>query len=220
METIIDDNALGEYFAKGSFTQTDNQVNYVGFICDWKKVLTVKGAGTYYFRFTENVFGTDYTTETIKYKLLPYNADLVYRTIRFKFIQNGLIEDGFDYTGLNWNTQVRIKGSLKNTASELQQDNYLNNGRVVEQIQDKKLKNFQINTGLVNSDIGNLLEDGALSNRILITNYKWGDYEQFEDLSINITSIDDFIGNFELNPLGAFVFTAQERKQDTVKRNV
>lgn len=219
-ESIINNNTFGEYFAKGSFTETDNQINYVGFICDWQKVLTIKGAGTYYFKFTESVFGQDFEKTTIKYKLLPYNENMVYRTLRFKFIQNGLLEDGLDYTGLNWNTQVRIKGSLKKLPSELQQDNYFNGDRIVEQIQDKKLKNFQIETGLLNSDIGNLIEDGTLSNRIFITNYKWGDYEMHEDLSINIISIDDFIGNFELNPLGAFVFTAQERKQDTVKRNV
>ncbi len=219
-ETVINNDTYGEYFAKGTFTNTDNQLNYVGFVADWKKILTLKGAGTYYFKFTETTFGQDFEKETIKYKLLPYLENFVYKTIRFKFIQNGLIENGLDYTGLNWTIQTRIKGSLKKLATTLEQDNYINNNRVVSQIQDKAIKNFEIETGLVNSDIGDLLENGILSNNILVSNYDWGAYKKYEDLPINITEVNEFKGNFELNPLGSFIFTAQERTQNTIKRNV
>jgi len=219
-ETIINDNSLGEYFAKGSFDNTPNQVNYVGFIADWKKIITLKGAGVYYFKFTENTFGEDYETESIKYQLRFYNEEMIFKTIRFKFIQNGFIEDGLDYTGLNWSTEIRISGILRYLPSTLEQDNYLTSQRVVTQIQDKKIRNFEIETGLIPSTIGDLLEDGTLSNRILISNYDWFAYKRFEDLSINITEISDFRGNYKNNSLGSFVFTAQERVQDSVKRNV
>ena len=90
-ETIINDNTFGEYFAKGTFTG-ENQVNYVGFIADWKKILTGLGAGKYYFKFTETTFGEEFVTESVKYRLYPYNENIVINTIRFRFIQNGLIE--------------------------------------------------------------------------------------------------------------------------------
>ena len=223
-ETVINDNTYGEYFAQGSFNNTENQTNYFGFIADWKKILTLKGAGVYYFRFTETTFGEDFETESVKYQLYPYNETQVFKTIRFKFIQNGLIEDGLDYTGLNWVTEVRIRGNIKKTAFTLEQDNYLNTNRVITQIQDKKIRNFEIETDFIPSSIGDLIEDGTLSNDILISNYNWFAYQNkpefIEDLSIIITDNSDFRGDFKNNSLGSFTFTAQERKQSKVKRNV
>ena len=219
-ETIIDDDTFGEYFSKGSFTNTENQSNYLGFIADWKKILTIKGAGFYHFKFKENVFGEDFETESIKYRLLSYNEVQIFKTIRFKFIQNGIIENGLDYTGLNWTTEIRISAKLKFLASTLEQDNYLTSNRTISQIQDKKTKNFEIETGLLPSTIGDMLENGSLSNNILITNYDWFSYKLLEDFAINITEISDFKGNYKLNPLGSFVFSATERQQNNIKRNV
>lgn len=219
-EIEILDNTFGKYFAKGSFTNTQNQLNYVGFIADWKKILTLGGAGVYYFKFVETTFGEEYVKETIKYRLLNYNEELIQDTIRFKFQQDGIIENGIDYTGLNWVTQVRVQGKLKYLAPILEQDNYLNNGRVVTQIQDKKIRQFEITTNFIPSAIGDLLENGALSNKILITNYNWFAYKRFEDLEIHITEISDLKTGYENNSLGAFVFTAEERIKNTVKRNV
>ncbi len=223
-ETIINDDTLGQYFAKGSFTNTPNQANYIGFIADWKKILTVKGSGTYFFKFKETTFGEEFEKETVKYRLLPYNENLIFKTLRFKFIQNGIIQNGLDYTGLNWSTEVRIKASLKYQPSTLTQDNYLTGERVIEQIQDSLIRNFEIQTGLIPSKIGNLLEDGTLSNNILVSNYNWFAYQNdskyIQDLSIIITEISNFVGDFKNNSLGSLTFTAQERKQNRVKRNV
>ena len=219
-ETIINDNTLGEYFAKGSFDKTANQTNYAGFIADWKKILTIKGAGQYYFRFTETTFGEEFVTESVKYQLLPYNENIVYKTIRFKFIQNGLIESGLDYRGLNWEIQVRIKGKVNKLPSILEKDTYFTPQRKKTQIQSKKIKAFEIETGLIPESIGGLIEENTLANDILITNYDWFAYEKLVDFSVDITEISDFKGNYKLNSLGSFVFAAEERTQNTVKRNV
>jgi hypothetical protein len=219
-ETVITDDTFGEYFSKGSFTNTDNQVNYVGFIANWNNILSIKGAGLYYFKFKETVFSQDYESESIKYKLHNYNEAQANKTIRFKFIQNGIIENGLDYTGLNWEVQIRIKAKLKYLGFTLEQDNYLTSSRTIRQIQDKKIRNFEIETYLIPSAVGNILETGVLANNILISNYDFFAYELLEDLAITITENSDFKGNYNTNNQGSFVFTAEERTQNSIKRNV
>ena len=219
-ETVITDDTFGEYFSKGSFTNTDNQINYVGFIANWNNILSIKGAGLYYFKFKETVFSQDYESESIKYKLQNYNEAQANKTIRFKFIQNGIIENGLDYTGLNWQVQIRIKAKLKYLGFTLEQDNYLTSSRTIRQIQDKKIRNFEIETYLIPSAVGNILETGVLANNILISNYDFFAYELLDDLAITITENSDFKGNYNTNNQGSFVFTAEERTQNSIKRNV
>jgi len=220
-DVVISDDTFGEYFTKGTFTNTENQLNYVGFIADWKKILTAFGGGVYYFTFTETVFNRDFVTESVKYRLSPYNETRVLKTLRLRFEQNGLIENGLDYTGLNWITEVRIEGSLRYNAPTLTLDNYQNTNRSIKQIQDKTVKNFEIETSLIPSKIGNLFTlDGVLANNILVTNYDWFAYEKYIDFPIIITEITDFKGNYRLNSLASFIFKAEERTQNNVKRNV
>ena len=219
-ETIITDDTFGEYFAKGSFTNTDNQVNYVGFIADWNKILSIKGTGEYYFKFKETTFGEDYETQSLKYALYPYNEIQANKTLRFKFIQNGIIENGLDYRGLNWEVQIRIKAKLKYLGFTLESDNYLTSQRIIRQIQDKKIRNFEIETYFIPSEVGNIIETGVLANNILVSNYDFFAYEPFEDLSMVITENSDFKGNYNTSNLASFIFAANERTQDTIKRNV
>ena len=220
-DLLINDNTFGEYFAKGSFTNTENQLNYVGFIANWKKILTAFGGGVYYFEFKETVFNRDFITESVKYRLSTYSEAKAFKTVRFRFQQNGLIENGLDYTGLNWITEVRIEGSLRYNAPTLTLDNYPDSGRTIKQIQDKTVKNFEIETNLIPSSIGNLFtEDGVLANNIFVTNYDWFAYEKYVDFPIIITEITDFKGNYRLNSLASFIFKAEERTQNNVKRNV
>lgn len=220
-DVLISDNTFGDYLAKGTIDNTENQLNYVGFIADWKKIFDAFGTSIYYFTFKENVFGKDYENESVKYQLAVYSDERAFKTLRLKFIQNGIIENGLDYTGLNWNTEVRIEGSLKFIAPTLTLDNYQNSNRKFLQIQDKTVRNYEIETGLIPSSIGNLFtKDGVLANDILITNYDWFAYEKYVDFNILITEISDFKGNYKLNSLASFIFTAEERTQDNVKRNV
>ena len=220
-DIVISDNIFGTYYPKGTFTNTENQLNYVGFVADWKKIYDAFGGGVYYFEFKETVFNRDFITQSVKYVLSSYSEQKAFKTLRLRFEQNGLIEDGLDYTNLNWITEVRIEGSLRYNAPTLTLDNYQNTNRSIKQIQDKTVKNFEIETSLIPSKIGNLFTlDGVLSNNILITNYDWFAYEKYIDFPIIITEITDFKGNYRLNSLASFIFKAEERTQANVKRNV
>jgi len=220
-DVIISDNTFGEYFAKGSFTITENQINYVGFIADWKKIFDAFGGGQYYFEFKETVFSRDFVTESVKYQVSNYTDEKALNTVRLRFIQNGIIEDGLDYTGLNWITEIRIGGKMKYNSPILTLDNYQTENRTVRQIQDKSIENFELETYFIPSKIGDLfVKNGVLANNALITNYDPFSYKQYIDFPVLFTEITDFKGNYKTNNLASFVFTLEERLQNNVKRNV
>jgi hypothetical protein len=218
---LVNDDSYGQYFPKGTFNNTDNQINYVGFVADWLKIYNTLGFGEYVFQFKESVFNREFITESFKFKLSLFNEIQANKTLKFKFIQNGIIEDGLDYTGLNWSTELRVKAKLKYLAPTLTVDNYQTSQRVVSQIQDKTIKNFEVETELIPSVVGDLFtESGVIANDVLITNYDFFAYKSFTDLNVIFTEISDFKGNYRTNSKASFIFTLEERKQDTVKRNV
>ena len=223
-DILINNDDYGQYFAKGSFTNTINQVNYVGFIADWKKIFDNLGAGQYYFTFKETVFNQDFETESVKYQLYPFSDELAHKTVKFNLVQNGVVEGGLDYTGLRWDTEVRIEGKFNYKAPILTIDNFPTSGRVKTQIQDKTIENFpNYETGLIPSKIGDLFVKkwGQCQIKLYLTDYNLFAYKKYEDFNIIITEIPDFKGNFNLNSTGSFTFALQKKRvQNNVKRNV
>jgi hypothetical protein len=220
-DILINNDTYGGYFAKGSFDNTENQINYVGFIADWKKIFDLLGAGKYYFTFKETVFNQDFETESVKYQLQIFSDVLANKSVRFNFVQNGVIEGGLDYTGLNWDTEIRIKAKVRYQAPILTVDNFQNSNRKITQIQDKTIENFEIETGLIPSKIGDLfVKTGVVSNQIYFTDYNLFAYKKYKEFNVIITEISDFKGNYNLNSTGSFTFIAEERIQNNVKRNV
>lgn len=220
-DLVINNNDFGQYFAKGSITFTENQQNYVGFIVDWRKIQQILGNGIYYFEFKETIFARDFITESVKFRLVGFTDERSNKTVRIKFVQNGIIEGGLDYRGLNWETQIRIVGYLKYNVPRLEIDNYQTSKRVVTQIQDKTIENFTIETDLIPSTIGDqIAKNGVLANNILITNYDLFAYKKYVDFDVVVTENSDFKGNYTTNELGAFSFKCDERTQNYIKRNV
>jgi len=219
---VINNNLYGEYFPKGTFTNTPNQVNYVGFIASWKKIIDTLGTGTYYFQFKETVFNREFITKTFNFQLTTFSDVKADKTIRFRFVQNGLIEDGLDYKGLNWITEIRIKGKFRYLKPTLVFNNYPNSKRTIKQIQDKSIKNFEIETYFIPEEVGDVFtENGVISNDTLVTNYDLFAYKKNTiDFNMIFTEVSDFKGNYNVNSMGSFTFTLQEITQDTVKRNV
>ena len=220
-DIVISDNTFGTYYQKGTFTNTENQLNYVGFIADWKKFYTTFGGGQYYFSFKETVFSQDFETESVKYQLSTFTDAKANKTVRLRFEQNGIIEGGLDYRGLNWITEVRISASLKYSTPKITIDNYQTSNRTIRQIQDKAIENFELETYFMPSKIGDLfVKNGVLANNILITNYDLFGYKKYVDFQVLITEITDFKGNYQVNSLASFTFALEERVQNNIKRNV
>ena len=86
---------------------------------------------------------------------------------------------------MNWSTELRIKGKLRYTAPTLTVDNYQTSTRKVTQIQDKSIKNFEVETSLIPDSIGDLFtENGVIANNVFITTYDLFAYKKLIDFII------------------------------------
>lgn len=220
-DILISNNTFGNYYAKGTLNNTQEQLNYVGFECNWKKVQQILGNGIYHFTFKETIAGREFITESVKYRLLHFSDKFADNTIKLKFVQNGKILNGLDYTGLSWGTELRLKGNVKYVEPTLTLDNYKTSTRTVQQIQDSIIDNFEIETDMIPNFLGELITKvGVLANSCLVTDYNLFAYKKLVNLDVLITEVSSVKTNYNLNNLCSFTLKCEERNQNTVKRNI
>ena len=140
--------------------------------------------------------------------------------MKFQFVQNGIKENGLDYTGLNFSYEFRLKGTLGNKQVIVEVDNYLNSSRTVRQIQDKIRYSYEFTSSLTDSTVLNSIwQIGLNANNILLTDYNVLNSERFENLSVVSLDSPD-ISYYKNNPLVSVVIPFEDRQQTNVKRNV
>ena len=217
VDYIISDNTLGIYYPAG--TLPDRPL-YIAFIADWGKILNVLGAGLYQIEFKETVFGVDYIQDSVKYRLYPFTEVLANETVKFEFVQNGVKENGLDYTGLNFSYQFRLNGSFGNKQVIFETDTFLTGSRKVTQIQDKTRFSYEFTSSLVDATVLNSIwEIGINANDTLVTDYGLFASERFTKVSV-VTSDSPEISHYKNNPLNSVKITFEDRVQNNVKRNV
>ena len=215
VETILDTNAYGTPYAFGSIT---NHESLAGYDINWLNVSILLGNGDYHIKTEIDFFG-DVTEKTSHvYRLQPFNVAQADKTVKLESVQNGCIENGFDYTDLNWRRMHRLPAVFKIDAPVEEVSNYIGTNRTVKQIQEKVHYAYNLNTEPIPIAIGNLiLTDMLLGNIITAT-----DYNIFGD---NLRDIDVVkITGSERTPLdqdrkSAWSFKLEDKVQNTVKRN-
>ena len=215
-EVPLTDNTYGTYFALGSFP---TQPLKGGYLIEWDKVRDAIGFGVYKVLIEQNFFGQTINTETNKFQLVPFSERLANKTVRIEAIQNGAIEGGIDYTGMNWLKSVRIPGKFGFKTPRLERDSYENTSREVTQIQDKVINEYRLETRMLPANIFDpLLEDGFMSNQIFITDYNVRSYNDIRQLSvvpINYSESNTYYNSTK----GRYIIEFEERTQDKIKRN-
>ena len=183
----INDNTLGEYF--NGFTA---QPDYIGFIANWRLILTAYGSGIYQFVFDKTILGSNSIDKSIKYHLLPFSNENADKTTRLEWAQNGSIRNSiFDFTGLNWYQQIRFSGIFWNETPTLEVDNYVNQDYTIEQIQDKLNFEYSMDIDFIPKEIGDpIINDSILANEILITDYNLNNYKQYIKFNVQPTAIE------------------------------
>jgi hypothetical protein len=179
-ETIeLTDDTYGTYFELGTMAQASK----AGYLVDWGKVATeISKYGLYTFRLVSNFFGTDIEKETHQYYLQPYSPTVADGTVRIETIRNGCIEGGVDYSGLNWKTQIRLKGKITGER-EIETESYVNTSREEKQIQDKVINKYTLTTkGIQSIVFDDLMEDGFMANVIKLTDYTIFSYRNIRDV--------------------------------------
>jgi hypothetical protein len=185
--TTINDNTLGEYY-----NGVEGNSDYIGFICDWRKVLQTYGVGEYQFLIEKTIIGTQTSDYSIKYYLLPFTNENADKTVKLEWYQNGSIRSSeFDYTGINWYRQIRLRGIFWKETPTLEVDNYVNENYEIEQIQDKINFEYDFSVDFIPSEVGEqIINDAILGNDIFITDYNLNNYRQYLKFDVQPVSID------------------------------
>lgn len=216
LKATITNNTYGTYIAVGGYA---TQPLKTSFKADWLLISTAFGNGLYTIKSDATILNQNLITETHKYRVTGYTNEKAKGTVVIKTIQNGIIEGGIDYIGLDFEQSIRIRGNISGAKRSLETDRYLSQKLTLEQIQEKVIKNYSLETGLIPNDIASpFLDDKVMANSIKITNYGFYEFETHVDLEVVLEDFTDSI-YFAKNKNGVFILDFTARVQDLRKRN-
>lgn len=215
---VISDNSFGIFY------DTDFLKEGVwGFKLDWRAVALALGFGNYTFNVViDNPQERGDFNETFCYSLKKFSCKGANGTTRMTISKDGYIENGFDYRDLvigPWIDQIRLYGKFTLTEHITTVDNYIVNPRDKEQIQTQIVDNFNLTLSkLRNSQIGDIIKDNLLGNKIEIDDYNMSNVGDFVKKSVALLSIETPIAH-EINGTWTYQIKFEERNQSTLKRN-
>lgn len=217
-QSSIIDNTYGTYTGIGGFTEHPLKS---GFIVDWNKIYFALGRGKYYFKISVTNFSRLVEKETGKYRLRLFSERLADKTVVIKTTQNGYIQGGLDYTGINWGLEFRVAGKLIYGTPDFEKDTYLSSQRRETQIQDQIINNYSLECDFIPSIISReLIENSMLSNQYLIMDYNlWNDESlTYQDVSVYPEGVEE-AEYFARSRNGNFTFAFSDKDKTLVKRN-
>ncbi len=170
----------------GIFSSTfASQPLKVGFLLEWEKVLNLEGTGCYKIAADSVIINQASTNESICYNLKPFTEEAARDTVVIKSFQNGNIEFGVDYTGMNWEQRIRVEGNFKKLPREFIIENYRDTLQKIEQIQHGVERFYILKTKLIPFQVSNPLMDDLLhGNSLFMTDYDLYANERFIDLKV------------------------------------
>lgn len=217
IDTITDDT-LGEFY-----DGFPSQPLYYGFILDWNKVYSVHGNGRYYIKVSLDILGTTREIETQKFNLTKFSDEIADGTIKLEAWQTGnILGDEIDYTDLitdGWYTSYRIAGFFGKKTPILEQDNFVNTNYEIEQIQDKLISEYTLETRYIDAITANeIFFKDVLANRIIISDYNILNAEVFDKIDVVPVSVDD-VTYKERGTRVKHTWKFKHRVEDNIKTN-
>lgn len=214
LATIVDDT-FGIFSPIGTFP---TQPLKATFFADFEKIFDLEGAGCYEIKADRIIITAGSTLSSIPYRLMPYSAIGARNTIKIQSFQNGQIEGGIDYTGINFEQQVRVLADLTVETPDENIENYRDTLQSVEQIQDSVTDKYKFRTRGIPTVISNqIIKDMLLGNSVRFTNY---------DVFVDVPLIDVPVFKSEIveftKPLGqslGFLEVILENRGRIRKRN-
>lgn len=219
---ILDNNNFGTFYNLGTLDSglVSDQALYFGYLINWQQVLNLHGVGEYYIETELTLFGAPITITSEKYKLYIYSEEAADGSVRIVTRQNGNIESNpFNYTGMNWYQQIRIKGQLWNKQSEYITDTYFTSNRTITQIQDSIEHTYDLQIEFVQASVSKfIIENNLLANEILISDYNVANTELYNNLRLAVKDITDTTELYYYNGR-SHVIQFTDRVQNIRKRN-
>lgn len=217
LEEVITDNTYGSYYS--TFTA---QALYVGFVCDWSKVLIDLGIGKYYFKIISTILGESSTVTSISYQLSEYSDERANGSVKIESYQTGeLLNSEFNYVGLvagGWYQSIRIPGKLLEKKINLKVDNYYNLQNKLVQIQDKVEFIYEVESELIPYEIAEkLYTDILLGNSVIVSDYNVFNEAQIKEIELYYNGIEK--KSFSHNPKSSYKFKFTPRFDNVIKNN-
>ena len=126
---LVNTATLAEYFLNsdtyGTFQAFGGvQADLSYYIVEWRKVLTLLGAGTYQIKKEVDIAGISVDIFSNTYTLKPFSIDTADKTIRLDSYMDGkLIDIETDFKGTGYKTSVRLRGFFGRNERSFEQDN-------------------------------------------------------------------------------------------------
>ena len=169
-EYDLNDSTYGQFFGFGSFPEN---INFTGYRVDWKKVLAVRGVGSYQIK--TNIVKIGITTNDLSYAftLRQYNRLEVDNTTRIDVVVNGLYQkSGVDFTGIGWRHSLRVGGFFGRRNPSYEERNTINRNFNNRQNSIQQTNEYSFQTNIIPDCISNEIFDFILmSDNIYMNDY-------------------------------------------------
>lgn len=220
----LTDDTLGTFFALGFHVDVLGR-NYIGFILDWKKILTAHGPDEYQLIYTtETILGTGAPGEDFAYCLLQYTAERADGTLRYKFSNSFILKDRFNvrkriYFPANWTNQIRVFGILVGLGSDYEKTFTKYKDETLRTVQDKEIPKYRIRIDLAPMIVHNMIRTEVnQADLIEITDYNRNNSERFEDRALRNPS-EYKPTDTEINQLRSVTFEYEDRYDIGLKKH-
>jgi len=215
---LLDNDDNGTFY---DFGFNALQPLYKGYKLEFEKIGALTGPGVYQLKADVTVLGTTTTFESQKFRVWPWDEVNANGTIRIDTVQNGNIDSSdFDYTGMNWEQSMRIRGKFGDKQPEKTIDTYFAPNLEINQIQDSVKNVYAIETDLVPEFVQKLwAENYLLANSVEVINYNLRSFMPvYTPFSLYA---EEYEGGqyFERNTRGKFTFKLTDKVQNIRKRN-
>jgi hypothetical protein len=217
-EEPLVDNTYGTFFGAGAFP--DNPLRG-GYLIDWCKVYNAPefGLGVYQLKTAVVNFGKD-PEETIShdYKVTLYNVNLADGTIKIESIQNGEIEGGLDYTGMNWYQSIRLKGEFRKKSIQSEVVKYNGSDLRAIENQAQNFRKYEAEVRQIPFEVGKrITEDFVLSNQIFVTDYGIFTHGNYTRQAVSYEETPG-LDPAESNGYATYVIAFGDRRENILKR--
>jgi len=182
----LNNNDMGIFYPKESFTKKDVQKLYVGYDLSWNNVLTAYGEGIYRVKAVKVIAGVEEIEYSPQFELRKYSDTRADRTVYFEWEQNGNIKSNeFDYTEMKWKDYFRCSGKFGNREPEMVTDSVLYSTYLDTQIQDEIINKYTYQSELIEKFLSSLLIDNLmLADKVKVTDFNAfshrNDFVEFE----------------------------------------
>jgi hypothetical protein len=214
-------NTYGTFYDLGTWTQYPNQELYFGYFLEWLKVFNAFGAGQYFVRAELTILAVSQTIDSDIFVLNQFDHNLADETIKIKTVQNGQVRrSAFDFTGMNWQQEIRLPGFFGFRTPELKTDRYLDEDYVTKQVQDEIVDTYtmEINKFMNGSVCEDFIYSRMLANEIYVTDYNRCTTEEITDLHVVLEEFSD-VYEYRYHSGRAYEMKFTEAAKDRFKRN-